>query len=703
MENACFERKTRAPESRRPHAGIIAGVSLCVAAISFVSGCEQAEGPSGQLLLTFQTDMALPSQIDNVRVQVSRRGAVLHQFAYSIGGSPNDNPIPGSLALVGGENPEPITITVAGSKSDLWRTYREIVTTIPRDRVAELRMPIQWLCNESAQPQVVTEPDGTGGQVSRVVQICPDGETCKAGSCVSNETNSATLPDFDRTQLYGGAEEPEQGTCFDVVECMGAGTTVVPDANCTIERPASEDINVALRVAGGGICNDASPITTCFVPLDGEDPEGWMSTADGMRIRLPEEVCVRLAERKVLAVQTSTACRTKTSALPPCGAWSVVPDTRAIVPDPANGAPSWPRPELFATLSAPSSGYCCPLLSEGTKLYSCLCVDGKEEATVFTVDMESGRRDDFLIAATPTDAASVFEQTLYWAESSGGVLGEPDRVFSLPLQAGAAPTSFPVAPGVGLYTDSRLLTDANGIHVMASGLGQDDDEMSQADVYLLHFDFNGMLTSMDALGNRVIKQIAQDATAFYAGVNVDEKREDNQPFLRLSSVERLAKSMPQRTTLLQPQSMTISDLSHNGYLGVVSDGTDLFTLFESTATPAGTEHLEIGRIAMSSTATVDQLTVIYDLEVPAERHFTALRLLGAVDGAVFFARDEYLQADRLRSSSVLVIPPGATSARFIADFTADVPVQGIAASRDKIFWMNQSGRIFALSREALAP
>ena len=134
---------------------------------------------------------------------------------------------------------------------------------------------------------------------------------------------------------------------------------------------------------------------------------------------------------------------------------------------------------------------------------------------------------------------------------------------------------------------------------------------------------------------------------------------------------------------------------------MVSDGTDLFALFESGQSPEGTEHLQIGRVEMASSAAPGELKTIYDLVVPAERHLTMLRLLGAVDGAVFFARDEYLQADTLRSSSLMVIPRGDTSARFIADFTTDLPVQGIGASADKVFWMNQSGRIFALSREAL--
>lgn len=692
------------PKSHHHRAGIIAGVGLCVAAISFVSGCEQASETRGELVITFQTDMALPSQIDNVRVQLTRRGGnVLHMVGYSIGGSPHDSPIPGSLVVLAGEEPEPITITVAGSKADVWRTYREVVTTIPRDRVAELRMPLQWLCNESAQAQVVTVPDGKGGQVSRVVQTCPEGETCKAGTCVSSETNSARLPDYDPKRLYGGAEEPDLGQCFDVIECMEAGRTAEPDANCTIERPAADDINVALRVAGGGICNGEGPaITTCYVPLDGEDPEGWTTTSDGARIQLPEEVCNRLNQRKVLAVQVSTACQTKTHALPPCGAWSAVPSSRAILPDP-DTTPSWPSPEIFVTLPTANARYCCPLMSDETKLYTCMCASDKEEAKVFAIDMESGKRDEFTINATPTAAAAVFEQTLYWAQSGGGTLGVPDAVYRFPLQADAALTSFSAPPGVGLYTDSTLLVDSSGVHVMASGIDDEDDEPSNADVYLLHFDWSGMLGAMDGLGNRVVKQITQDASAFYAAINVDEKPETPQPFLRMSSVVRIDKATHQSTTLLNPQPLTISDYRHNGYLGVVSDGVDLFTLFESAPTPAGREHLEIGRIPVAASATADQLSVLYDLEVPAERRLTGLRLLGAVDGAVFFARDEYLQADRLRSSSLLVIPAGATQARFVADFTADVPVASIAANRDTIFWMNQSGRIFALSREALAP
>ena len=694
MEKACFKRNRRVPAARPTGQRIIAGVWLCVAAVSFAAGCEPASEQYGQLVVTFQTDMALPSQIDNVRVQVSRRGSVLFMNAYPIGGSRNDNPMPGSLALVAEDNPEPITISVAGSLEGEWRTYREAVTTIPRARVAELRMPLQWLCNDSAQPQVVSEPDGTGGQVSRVVKVCPDGLTCKAGECVSNETDSETLPDFEPERLYGGAKEPEDGTCFDVLACMASGVTAVPDATCAIERPLGDNINVALRVAGGGICREGADSTTCFVPLDGEDPEGWTTTADGGRIQLPEEVCRRLAERKVLAVQTSTACPMKSASLTPCGAWSAVPDTQAVMPDPASAPPSWPSPEVLIRLPTSNAKACCPLMSEAGKLYTCMCSaeQGLEEATVYIVDAESVSREEIALQVTPTFAASVYEQTLYWAEYGS--------LMRLPLQPGARPTE--LFRQTGLYTDARLLTDVGGIHVMASGLSPQGNDTSPP-VNLMHFTYEGALTGMEPLGTRAVHQIAQDGTAFYAGVHLDDVLPSGQAFERVSSVVRIDKAMRQVTTLLGSAPVTITDPAHNGYLGVVADGTDLFAVFEGPPGAAGTEHLQIGRVAMASSAQPGELDVVYDVEVPAGRHLTSLRLIGALDGAVIFARDEYVEGGGLRSSSLLVLPAGATGPRFIADFVGDLPLQGIGVNNDRVFWMNQFGRIFALSREALAP
>lgn len=708
MEQACFKRDCRAFERRLLNLvrayrnALIFYVAAAVSVSAALSGCAQDKKVRGQLIVTFQTDMALPAQIDTVLVQVTRSsGQVVHMVEYPLGGSRNDKSVPGTFALVAGESREPVTITVAGRKDETWRTYREAVTTVPQDRVAELRMPIQWLCNESAQPQYKSLPDGKGGIVSRVVQNCANGMTCKAGTCESSDLDSETLPDYKPAQVFGGADEAKQGSCFDVMECMAAGNTVEPDANCTIAM-AGDNLNVSLRVAGGGICNKTGPATTCFVPLDGNDREGWTVTPDGTRIQLPKEVCKRIATHQVLAVQVSTACRTKDPSLPPCGDWSSVPDDRAIVPEASAMVPTWPSPEVLAMLSIDEKNkLACPLMSDEGSLYTCTRSTDGTNATVYEIDAQTGRSNTFELDVQPTMAAAVFNQTLYWAGN--------DDLFQFPLQAGAKPKQS--RGRGGLYTDGVLLADEGGIHALTSGVGMDMGNTSNV-VQLLHFSLNGEVSGMDPLGNTVVKPIAQDASAFYAGLNMDDKQPDGTPypdgtpFKRVSSVVRIDKKSHQVSTLLNARTMTISSIKFNGYLGVVSDGSDVFALFESEPV-AGFEQLQIGRVSNAATAGASDFMPIYDLSVSADKHLTRLRLLGAIEGSVFFARDEWVQADEgepsLRSSSVMVIPHGSTSARFIADFTNDAPAAGVFASGQQVFWLNQLGRVFALSREALAP
>jgi hypothetical protein len=708
VDKACFERGRRIFERRQSCAGNSTGVAVWAAAISFATlvgfaaGCEVAPEARGQLILTLQTDMALPSQVNNVLIQVTgSSGDVIYMKPYSVGGNATDSPMPGSLAFNAGTSPDPLTFTVAGSKDDLWKTYREVVTTVPLDRVAELRMPLQWLCDDSAEPKTESAPDGRGGVVNRVIQTCDPGLTCKAGECVSSETPEDVLITYDPAMLYGGAKEPADGTCFDVLKCMSAGTRVEPDFSCTIEKPLDENINVALRVAGGGICNEGVT-TTCFVPLDGEDAEGWYTTEDGMRLQLPQKVCDRIVERRVLAVQVSTACQMKTATLPPCAPWSAVPDDRAIIP--GGGAGPGLIPELFVTLPFGESTSCCPLLSDGTQLYSCACAgkpeDGDASSVLHSVEIPSKRRDMFPVGGRHiTQAAAIANQTLYWGGEAQAMNGmSRSDLFQLPLQSGELVTS---TPGIGgFYTKGMALADASGVHLLMSGLG----EVGEAErvVYLLHYAFSGELTSMDALGNRVVMQFAQDDGAFYAVKNVDQAAASaGQPFERVSSVQRIDKQTHAATSLLNEQTMTISDLKYSGYVGVVSDGSNVFALFQ-TAPTDGLERFQIGRVSSPATAGSSDLQPIYELEVVAEKHQTAIRLLGAVDGAVFFARDEVFEGGSY-SSSVLMLRDGAERPQFIADFTADLPVAGVVASEDRVFWLNQTGRIFAIPRGVLAP
>lgn len=634
----------------------------------------------------------MPDQIDNVNVLVTERsGRVGYMKSFGLGTREADGEkrVPGTISMRADDGFEgPVTITVAGSRGNTWRTFREAVTTIPTDRVAELRMPVQWLCNESAMPQVVSTPDGKGGVVNHVVGNCDEGTTCKAGSCVPNTVKSEKLPDYAPENVFGGSADPKGGKCFNTVGCLSEGTVVTPDMNdCTIAKPEADAdrINIGLRVPEGGICDqDSSLNTTCFVPLDSQDPEGWTLVDDGDRVRLPAAVCTRLEERKILAVYASTACPSKTAKFPPCFAASSVPSTHAIEPpDPITTR--WPSAELVTGGLAADGKLCCPLMMDDDTLYTCACgTDGR--GTLMSIDPDTSNTKSLTFNKQPNPAAVVYDQTLYWAAVND--------IYRIGVSAGgAAPSSFH-APGT-VYTVGMMLADDAGVYALTTGAGGDE-----APVLLVRFDHDGKLESQDPLGNRAVQQFTQDERAFYLGLNVDEIGQP--PFQRISSVVRIDKTTHARATMLKEQTMTITDPHHNGYLGVVSDGSTLFAQFETTADADGKEHLQIKRLDTGTITGAADPAPIYDLAVSPE-HSTILLLLGAVDGAVIFAREELEPSDEpsVRSASIMAIPGGSTTAYYIADFAADAPAAGLAVREDRIFWLNQSGRLFSWDRTAL--
>jgi hypothetical protein len=376
----------------------------------------------------------------------------------------------------------------------------------------------------------------------------------------------------------------------------------------------------------------------------------------------------------------------------------VVPWTRAIVPDPAVRAGI--VPERFAELTLNGGQLCCPLLADGDRLFACACTgtleDGDASSVVFALHMQSKERESFPVGNWHINAASVIANgALYWAGETRAMDGRlRSHLVQLPLRAAAVPTS---TPGTGgLYRNATALADASGVHLQTSGLGDEGEE--RAVVYLLHHALSGELTGMDPLGNSVVFQIAQDADHFYAVSNRDD---GPGPFQRVTSVVRIDKRTRATSTLLNPRTLEISELDFSGYIGLVSDGSDVFALFES-APRDGRERFQIGRVMSPGSAGPSDLTPIYDIEVPSDPRVTLVRLLGALDGAVFFAREELFEGGRF-NASMLMIRRGQERAEFLADFSGDTPVDGIVASDDRVFWLTRTGRIYAIPRETLAP
>jgi hypothetical protein len=293
------------------------------AALAGLGGCSsQTDKPVGELVISVQTDMQIPKDVSAVGVKVTSGGTTRFAQWYDVGTDPDDLKIPATLGLVAGDNPaDTVTIQVMGRSENKLRTLRQVVTTVPGDRAALLRMPIHWLCDGSAsQPDDI---DAIGDTTFDTV--CSPGQSCLGGTCVDDAVDSSTLPNYQPEQVFGGAKGPGAGTCFDTSTCFATGQTESDYrlSDCTLPAVTlgskQAGVNIALVPSNGdGICADG----ICYVPLDNDQDTGWYQ--DGDRIHLPQAVCDKLASRDIDRLELTTDCAAKTPSTPTCGPWSSV-------------------------------------------------------------------------------------------------------------------------------------------------------------------------------------------------------------------------------------------------------------------------------------------------------------------------------------------------------------------------------------------
>jgi hypothetical protein len=291
------------------------------------------------LVLALQTDVSVPKDVDSLRIEISHHGDIKWAQTFWIGTAPNEQPLPATLTILPPDDNGPVRVRVLSYKEGIARTLRRVVTTIPTDREAMLRMPIEWLCYDQVEEGDTTSPRSS----------CPDGETCSAGTCVPDEVDSAKLPSFAQAHVFGGPQanaDGKGGSCFETIECLAESQTLAPEdldpETCSVPLSAfgleADDeagiakLNLAFATGpgGGGICDDAEEL--CFVPVDQDDTTGW--SVDGDVVRLPPGVCTKLADKPTVDFVYSTVCRTKTSAVPSCGPWTEVDGSVIGVGDP---------------------------------------------------------------------------------------------------------------------------------------------------------------------------------------------------------------------------------------------------------------------------------------------------------------------------------------------------------------------------------
>ncbi|HKU37890.1 MAG TPA: hypothetical protein VJR89_07080 [Polyangiales bacterium] len=657
-----------------------------VAAVSCLLACERAIERPGQVVVVLDTDMALPEQVDTLHIEVSSGGRVQLQNEYSVGVR-RDHAIPATLAITGnGAGAQPVTVRVAGSKLTPrgleWRTYREATTTVPTNRIATLRMPIQWLCKGQVESVPPDDPDSPL-ETPHAQSTCGAHATCKAGHCQPSNIDLPDLPDYTPELTYGGGATPEQGSCFDTAACMVRGGVVEPDADCTIRAPDSPDINVALRVAKDGICDSVG--VNCFVPLNGLDHEGWTYSKDRKRLVLPVAVCEKLGEGVVRAVYVSTACRTKTADVPACGPWSDVP----------KGDAGEYRPQGEVSVSAtsftrvPNGGErCCPLMADSNKLYACVCAQD-ESATLFEIDPARSEDPQTISAFNPSGpmdaplATVVYDHALYW------VAERSVRRTPLPGSTQLA-MSFEV-PGALYYTGSLLVDDA-GIYALASGVSG-----SGSPVRLIAIDpATEAVVAFETGGNGPVFQFDHDAAAVYLAVDRDRPLPNSKRVDRSSSVVRIAKRGGERSTVMPERTLRIDEVDQGGYLGVRLAGDSVIALFEDAPGDDRTVTVRIHRARKDADGGDPE--ELYSVATDPERK--RLRLLGEIDGCVFATQLE-LDDGEVVGASLLMLPPDGSAPRIVADFARDYPVQGLAFDADNVYWLNNSGAVYRLPRASL--
>lgn len=414
---------------KRPHLLALAALAA-VPALS--AGCEPA--PLGELVVVITTDMAPPKDFDILRVEVFKEGALKFQFQGPIPGNPQEETrivLPATLGLLSPEDPSDairIEVGIRNGADGPVRAVREVVTTIPAERVAMLPVPIQFLCKKE---NIALTTD------NKLQSECGEGKTCIAGRCEDNVVDSSTLPDWDAAKVFGGANDPANGVCFDVQTCFAEAELVnsasIDLASCTFPVPASigaQSLNLALGVESDGICNGRG----CFVVLDANSDTGWKLDEAGTTVILPKGVCDNLAADipsglKVLQiVQASTGdgCPQKDFSYPTCGPWSAVEPAEPPVPVPTSIAGAQDHP-ISVALAATDVGTYTFWTNNGNNSIKGTSLDG---GPLLSIEASEGPRD---IVLTPQ--AILF--TAAGADNQGSVyacLWDPPVVDPTPIQ-----------------------------------------------------------------------------------------------------------------------------------------------------------------------------------------------------------------------------------------------------------------------------
>ncbi len=308
------------------------------ALVSCVAAASCSSPGKGSLVLAISTDMQTPKDIDIVSVFVSTNGVPKLDFLGRVtpGGTVT---LPSTLAVLEPDDPNAqVRIRVTAFQDQKARVLRDVLTTVPHQRTALLRVPLSFLDDGSAQGTLPMRfVPGPGGPTDGDTQFDPTDQTmlrssCDitlnqtsiAGTCASSNVDSNKLADFVPTQVFGDGGTATHPACFDVDQCFTKGApiaaamiTTAANGSCSFPLTPGEsgqDWNCALATTDGtGACTAGGP---CYVPLESDPGEGF-SVQPGKAVLMVPGVCKKLAAGAMLYVDKAS-CSTKTESAPVC-------------------------------------------------------------------------------------------------------------------------------------------------------------------------------------------------------------------------------------------------------------------------------------------------------------------------------------------------------------------------------------------------
>jgi hypothetical protein len=320
--------------TRRPLVRLIG-----LAAASLVAAASCSSPSKGSLVLAISTDMQTPKDIDVVSVFISTNSVPKLDFLGRV--APDGTvAMPSTLAILEPDDPNAqVRIRVTAFLQQKARVLRDVVTTVPHERTALLRVPLSFLDDGTASGTLPSQfvPGLAGGPKDGETQFDPtdplmiqqvgcnflSGETSVAGSCVKATVDSTKLVDYGTALVYGDGGSAGKPTCFPVGSCYSKGAPIDPttivtaaDGSCSFPLTPNESgdsWNCALATTDGtGQCVAGK----CFVPLESDPGEGF-AIQPGKAVVMVPGVCKKLKQGAMLYVDRSS-CATKVEAAPVC-------------------------------------------------------------------------------------------------------------------------------------------------------------------------------------------------------------------------------------------------------------------------------------------------------------------------------------------------------------------------------------------------